>query len=102
MILLAENEAACAALTNGAAKDRIALTLVYTPRAIAARYEVLIWAERVSTKVNPADLPLRSTEPSPQTEPKKGLATFGGLFFCARSLLDASARGVNRAVTNFL
>ena len=46
LILSVDNEAACAALTKGAAKNRCALMLVYTLWYLAALLDFRLWAER--------------------------------------------------------
>ena len=56
-ILSVGNEAAGAAPTKGASKNRLALALVYTLWSVAACYDIAFWIERVPTKLNPADLP---------------------------------------------
>ena len=70
-----DNEAACAALTTGAAKNPVALLLGYALWAVAAQRDVGLWAERVPTEVNPADPPARDRELSFETETVKGLAS---------------------------
>ena len=64
-----DDEAACAALTKGAANNKEALMLVFTTRSLAAQYDEATWAERVPSKANPADLPSRNKELAFKTEP---------------------------------
>ena len=49
IILFGDNEAACAALTSGAAKNRCALLLVYTIWSVLAQIDLQIWIERVAS-----------------------------------------------------
>ena len=97
MILCADNDAACAALATGAARSLVVLVLVFVLRAIAARYAISIWPERVPTEVKSAGRPSREKEPPFPTELKGEIATIADLSFHVRSFLDASARGLNKA-----
>ena len=72
------NEAACAALTRGAAKIEVALMLRLW--ALATQYDTAILAERVPSKAKPGDRRSRNGEVSLETEAKKGPATVDGLF----------------------
>ena len=78
-ILFADNETACAALTTGTSKVPGSLLLAYALWAIAAEHDIGLWAERVPTGVNPADLPSRGREPSSLTEPAKELASLSDI-----------------------
>ena len=75
MILVVDNEAACAVHTEGAAKSQVALIPVYALWGIDEHRDILIWTERVPTRVNPARLPPRGRELSSPTEPKQELAS---------------------------
>ena len=57
IILFVDTEAACVALTSGTAKNRCALLLVYTLWSIVAQFGLEIWAERIPSAQNPADVP---------------------------------------------
>ena len=57
--LLVDVGAPCAAVTGGAAKNEAVMTLVYTLRAVATRYDVAFRLERGPTKANPACPPPR-------------------------------------------
>ena len=74
-----DNKAACASLSRGEAKDRMAMTLVYTMRSIAARYDLAFWIERAQSILDPADLLLRSQKLSFDTEPRREIATLGDI-----------------------
>ena len=78
-ILFVVNEAACAALTKGAARNGVAHLPFCSLRLVAARYDIAFWTERAPTQVNPADLPFRHWQLSFSAEPCGDLATFGGL-----------------------
>ena len=78
MVLICGDEADCAASTKGAAKSKVALMLVYTLWAAAARYGMDTWAE-LPAKPNPADLPSGARELPVETEPKTELASIDGL-----------------------
>ena len=80
VILFVYDEAACAALTKGKAKNKIALISVYSSRAIAAPYCVAIWTERAPTRADPADPPSRGGELSPTRDPSVDLASIVELF----------------------
>ena len=83
VILSVDNAAAFAALTKGAAKSKVVLSLVYTLWRIAAQYDVPIWPGRVATKVNPADLPPGDGKLSFPTEIKTDLVSlFGRISMC--------------------
>ena len=89
VLLFAEGEAACAALTKGAAKKKVALALVFPVWALAAQYDIALWAEAAPSKLNPADLPPRGRELSFETAPTKELPSNIELFSicnCARML----------------
>ena len=76
---------------TGAAKNPGALLRVYALWAVAAQRDVGLWTERVPTDVNPADLPSRDRELSPETEPANELAPLSGLlstFDCSWVLLQ--------------
>ena len=62
LILLADGETACAALARGAAKNKLALMMVYTIWAVAARYDVATWTDWPPSKRNPAGLPLKGRQ----------------------------------------
>ena len=79
VILFADSEDDCAALTDGAAKNKIDLALVYPLWAIAAQYDIGVWTERVPTSVNPAGHPPRGRELTCATEPRQDLASINGL-----------------------
>ena len=73
IILFVDNEAACAALTSGAAKNRCALLLVYTLWSIVAQCDLKLWIERAPSAQNPADLPSRGRQLSFDTEAGQAL-----------------------------
>ena len=79
-ILFVDNEAVCAALTNGAAKNKVALMLVFVMWSLAAQYCIALGAERVPSEVNPAYLRSRGKELSFKTEPRVDLVTATKLF----------------------
>ena len=56
IIIFVDYEAACAALTTGAARNRCALLLVYTLWSVVAQFDLQIWIERAPSAQNPADL----------------------------------------------
>ena len=65
VILFVGDEAACAAMAKGTAKDKVALMLVYSLRAMVAQYEIALLWERTPPKLNPADLrPEKGRHPS--------------------------------------
>ena len=80
VILIVDNEAACAVLTRGTAASRVAPTLVYSLWAIAAQHDISIWTGRAPAEVNPADLSARRKELSFSTETSQVLATVVELF----------------------
>ena len=51
-------------LGNEAASNRLAWTLIYTLRSVAAKFNLACWAERVPSSLNPAGNHSRSA-PSP-------------------------------------
>ena len=73
-ILFACNEAACAAIARGAAKNKGALLFVYALWAIAARRDIGLWTARVLTEANAADPPPRDRDLLSETGPAKELA----------------------------
>ena len=88
IIIFVDNEAACAALTTGAAKNRCALLLVYTLWSVVAQFDLQIWIERVPSAQNPADLPSGNRQLSFPTEDRQELPTFGQMSdFCDLSWL---------------
>ena len=72
-ILSLGNEAACAALAKGSAKDKGVLPLVYALWAIATQDDIGLWAERLPAEVNPAGHPPRDRDLSFETEAAKAL-----------------------------
>ena len=74
--LVVDNEAACAALTKGTAKNNGALVLVFAFQAVAAQRDVGLWAERAPTEANPADVPPRGRDLFFETELARELASF--------------------------
>ena len=80
VLLFVDIEAACSALTEDATKNKVALLAAYTPWAVAARYNVAVWVERVPTEVNQADSPPRNQKLSSETVAQKDLATIAQLF----------------------
>ena len=74
VILFVDNEAACAALANGAAKSQVALMLVFALSEMAAQRDISIWTERVPTQVNPPYLPPRNREISFRTGSRQEVA----------------------------
>ena len=63
MIPFVGNLAACAALTQGKAKNRMALMLVYVMWSVAARSNKAGWVERVPSRPDPVDFPSGSQDP---------------------------------------
>lgn len=74
-VLLVDSGAAYAALAESAAGNEVLLKLAITLSAVAARYDIAIWVERVPTIANPADLLPGRQKLSFKTESQKGLAT---------------------------
>ena len=58
-ILVVDNEAASSALAKDAAKNRMALALVFTLWSVAARCDIALWVGRAPCKLNLADMPSR-------------------------------------------
>ena len=73
--MVVDDEAACAALTKGAAENKVALMLVYAMWAVVARYDIAIGMERVPTNRNPAELPSREQALSSKTEQRMEIAS---------------------------
>ena len=80
MILFLETGAVSAALSKGAATNKVTLMLVSTLRTLAAQYDIALCTERVPSKANPAALPSRNREISLETAPNKERATVDELF----------------------
>ena len=76
VILFVDNEAAFAALARRTAKHRCALLLVYTLWSVLAQFDLEIWAERVSSAQNPADVPPRNKKLDFATEASQELPGF--------------------------
>ena len=92
-ILSLENEAACAALAKGSAKDKGVLPLVYALWAIATQDDIGLWAERVPTEVNPANFPSRDRDLSFEAEPARELVSLKDIL----SIYDFSRTAPQRA-----
>ena len=74
------DEAACSALTKGAARDNVALVLAFALRDVAGEYDIALWVEGVRTQLNKADLPTRAQEISLEREPQAGIASLNELY----------------------
>ena len=87
-ITFVDNEAACSALTTGAARNRCALLLVYTLWSVVAQFDLQIWIERAPSAQNPADLPSRNRSLSFYTEERQELPDISQMSnFCDLSWL---------------
>ena len=95
------DEEACAALTTGAGKDKVAFMLVFAPWAIAARYDIWIWTERVPTKVKSVDLPSRIKKLPFPSELKEGLAAIVGPFSTRDIFSDVLACVLGEIISAF-
>ena len=73
IVLFVDNEAACADLSGGTAKNRCALLLVYTLWSVVAQFDLQRWIGRVPSAQNPADLPFRNRALSPAAEAQQEL-----------------------------
>ena len=88
VILFVDNEAACAAMTSGTAKNKCALTIVYAFWAVSAQFDIQLWTERVPSAENPADLPSRDRALDFPTEAQQELPNISELMeFCDLSWL---------------
>ena len=85
-LIFVDNAASGAAFAEGISKNKAALMLVCLLWAIAAHYDIAIWAGGVPTQVNPSDLLSRDGKFSFAAAPHEDLATLGELFsICDRS-----------------
>ena len=92
-VLFVDNGAACAALMEGAAKNKGALLLVYALWAIAAQRDIGLWTERAPTEATPAGLPSRDRDLSFETELTRELVAPRDIF----SIYDFSWAALQRA-----
>ena len=78
-ILVVNNLAACAALTKGAAKNKVVFILISTTWTVGARYVIALWVGRVPSKLSPAGWPSGGRKLPLETGTDRGLASLGEL-----------------------